>query len=120
MRAQQIMTVRPVVTTRDRNLQDVAELMGMTKQAASKLLDAMEGLGYIRRLSHEGDARAKVIGLTPRGMQLLETVEEIYRELEAEWAAILGAPQLEALRRDLTAVLKATNGGVLPAVRPTW
>ena len=98
----------------------IAELMGMTKQAASKLVDAMEGEGYVRRRPDGGDARAKLVELTPRGHELLAAVEEIYADLEGEWAAVVGRNRIEAVRRDLLAVMRATHDGALPPIRPTW
>jgi DNA-binding MarR family transcriptional regulator len=105
---------RPTTST------DLAALMGTTKQAASKLLDVMEEAGYLTRVAHPGDARAKVVTLSRRGRRLLTVVEEIYGELEAGWAAVLGAARVEAVRRDLRTVLEAEHDGRLPAVRPTW
>lgn len=98
----------------------IATLLGMTKQAASKLVDAMEVEGYVRRCPARDDARSKVVELTPRGHRLLAVVEEIYAELEAEWAQVIGTARVEALRRDLTEVLLASHDGALPAIRPTW
>lgn len=99
---------------------DVAALMGTTKQAASKLIDGMEVDGYVQRVPDAADARARRIHLTPRGHSALRTVETVYAELEAEWARVVGTERLEALRADLTTVLRARNDGRLPAVRPTW
>jgi DNA-binding MarR family transcriptional regulator len=99
---------------------DLAALTGTTKQAASKLLAAMQRAGYVVRRPHPDDARATLVALAPRGRRLLRAVEETYAELEADWAALLGGGRLEDLRGDLRAVLEATNGGKLPAVRPTW
>jgi DNA-binding MarR family transcriptional regulator len=98
---------------------DVAELLGMTKQAASKLIDAMELGGYVERQPHGEDARAKAIAITARGRKFLATAEGIYRELEADWAGIIGEKRLETMRRDLRLVVEASHGGVLPPVRPT-
>ncbi len=97
---------------------DVAELLGMTKQAASKLIDSMEQGGYVKRRPRGDDARAKEIALTARGHKFLTTVEAIYRELEADWAGVIGKQRLEALRRDLRLVLETAHGGFLPPVRP--
>ena len=97
---------------------DLAALLGVTKQAASKLVDAMDIAGYVARQNHPSDGRAKTVVLTARGHQLLAAVEAIYLELESEWAALIGARRLDTLRRDLTAVLRAAHGGALPAVRP--
>ncbi|HEV3049618.1 MAG TPA: MarR family winged helix-turn-helix transcriptional regulator, partial [Longimicrobium sp.] len=99
---------------------DVAALMGATKQAASKLIDGMEADGYVHRVPDADDARARRLRLTPRGHSALRTVEAVYAELEAEWARVVGAERLEALRADLATVLRSQNDGRLPAVRPTW
>jgi len=98
---------------------DIAQLLGVSKQAASKVVDAMEEGGYVRRTEHPEDHRAKLVALTPRGHQLLAEVEEVYRALETKWAGVLGRGRLEALRADLTMVLMATHGGRLPVIRST-
>jgi len=97
---------------------EIAALMGISKQAASKLVEAMEQAGYLRRDPHADDLRAKVVTLTASGDELLAAVEQIYAELEDEWAAILDRDRVDALRADLTTVLRATHGGRLPAIRP--
>lgn len=99
---------------------EVAALMGVTKQAASKLIDAMESAGYVRRHEHPEDARSKRIQLSARGERLLRTVEAIYAEIESEWAAAIGAGALDRMRTDLTRALHALHDGELPAIRPTW
>jgi len=99
---------------------DLAALTGTTKQAASKLVDAMEAAGYLRRTAGAADGRQRPVELTPRGRRLLATVEDIYRELEAEWAALIGERAVERLRRDLVTVLTRSHDGALPPVRPTW
>ncbi len=101
-------------------INDVAALIGATKQAASKLVDAMEAAGYVARADHPKDARSKLVVLTRRGERLLETVEDIYSELEGQWAAVVGKRRLEELRSDLVALVETRHDGTLPAVRPTW
>ena len=99
---------------------ELAALMGTTKQAASKLVDTMVATGYVRRAVGTDDARQRPIRLTPRGNQLLSAVEEIYVELEREWADIIGPAQLRQIRDDLLRVLTVAHHGELPPVRPTW
>jgi DNA-binding MarR family transcriptional regulator len=98
-------------------LRDLPGALGTSKQAVSKLVDAMVAAGYVDRDTDPDDARAKRVRLSPRGRRLLAAVEEIYAELERDWAAALGADRLTGLREDLTAVLSASAGGRLPAVR---
>jgi DNA-binding MarR family transcriptional regulator len=99
---------------------ELAGLMGMTKQAASKLVDAMVSAGYIQRGTDPRDGRQRPVSLTGRGEELLAAVERIYAELEEGWAALIGTPQLDRMRRDLTRVLSDPVSGQLPPVRPSW
>jgi DNA-binding MarR family transcriptional regulator len=98
---------------------DVGVLLGTTKQAASKLVDSLEADGYVRRIADRDDARSRRIELTRDGHRVLEAVEHIYRELEREWADIVGERRVESMRADLTKILRTQNDGVLPPVRPT-
>jgi DNA-binding MarR family transcriptional regulator len=99
---------------------DVAALMGMTKQAASKLIDAMVAAGYVDRRSGAVDGRQRPVFLTRRGRSLLAAVEEIYVELEGEWAASIGQSNVDRLRIDITRAVTMRGKGQLPPVRPTW
>jgi DNA-binding MarR family transcriptional regulator len=98
-------------------LRDLPGVLGTSKQAVSKLVDAMVAAGYVERVPDPADARAKRVGLSARGRALLAEVEDIWRELEEGWARTLGEARLAGLRDDLTTVLRAAHGGVLPAVR---
>ncbi|MFL6131577.1 MAG: MarR family winged helix-turn-helix transcriptional regulator [Nocardioidaceae bacterium] len=99
---------------------EIAALMGATKQAASKLAAAMSDAGYLVMGTDSADGRQRPLRLSPRGGELLADVEDIYRELEAEWAKVIGAPALKRLRRSLHTAVLASHGGDLPAVRPSW
>jgi DNA-binding MarR family transcriptional regulator len=96
---------------------ELATLMGTTKQAASKLASAMTDAGYLA-VSASSDGRQRPLRLSTRGSELLADVEDIYRELEASWAEVIGVPSLERLRRSLHTAILATHGGELPPVRP--
>ena len=99
---------------------ELAALMGMTKQAASKLVDAMVSAGYVRRGADPQDGRQRPVALTGRGGELLSAVEEVYTELEDHWAKVIGASHVDRMRRDLMRVLSGPTDGQLPPVRPTW
>ena len=99
---------------------ELAELMGTTKQAASKLVATMVETGYVAHKRSAGDGRERPVELTARGRRLLTAVERIYDELESGWADVIGAAGVQRLKRDLARVLRATSGGELPPVRPTW
>src|SRR5881227_2684131 len=59
-----------LLAVRDRptTIVDLAGLLGVTKQAASKLVGAMDAAGYVQRTADASDARAKNIALAPRGI----------------------------------------------------
>ena len=110
-----------LLATRDRPV-TVSELcvdLGMTKQAASKLVDALVRLGYLDRTDRDGGARTRPVVLSARGRDLLAEVEEIYAELERGWAERIGAEGLDRLRRDLITAVAEPDGS-LPPIRPLW
>lgn len=97
---------------------DLTVALGTSKQAVSQLVDDMVANGYADRAVHPGDARARIVTLTEQGHRLLDAVEDVYRELEAEWAQLMGPNRLDQVRDDLQTVLRAAYGGTLPPVRP--
>jgi DNA-binding MarR family transcriptional regulator len=99
-------------------LKDLTAALGTSKQAVSQLVDDMVSAGYATRATHPDDARARTVALTPRGVELLAAVEEIYRELEAGWVDVLGDGEVEQLRANLDTVLRSAHGGALPTIRP--
>lgn len=100
------------------SVSELAEVMGTTKQAASKLVEAMVAAGYVQRGTDARDGRQRPVHLTSRGQELLRSVEQIYTELEQEWADVIGAAHVQRMRRDLVRVL--ARSGELPPVRPIW
>ena len=99
------------------SITEISQALGVTKQAASQVVDAMVGSGYLTRQPDPGDARTKVVLLTERGHELLAAVEGIYAELEAGWAEVIGTRAVARIRTDLTRVLLAQHDGTLPGLR---
>lgn len=98
----------------------LSDLLGITKQATSKLVKGMADAGYLTRTIGVVDSRERPLVLTDRGIDLLGVVEEIYVDLEARWAGVIGADELERLRQGLTAALTENGRHELPAIRPAW
>lgn len=97
---------------------DLAVLLGMSKQAMSKIIEMMEREQLIQRITDAQDARTKKLILTPRGEELLASVEEIYAELEEEWAQRIGHENIELMRIHLEDIMKFYHSGQLPSLRP--
>jgi DNA-binding MarR family transcriptional regulator len=96
---------------------ELGRRLGVSKQAAGKTVDSLEGLGYVRREPDSRDQRQKVIVLTERGFDALAKSAVIFDELRARWAVTLGADRLRALEADLR---KLTGDLVLPVDVPGW
>jgi DNA-binding MarR family transcriptional regulator len=77
---------------------DVARRAGLTRQAIGQLVDDLEQLGYVERVSDPSDGRAQVVMFTAQGKQLLRDGVAVIRETEADYAALLEPGELEAAR----------------------
>jgi DNA-binding MarR family transcriptional regulator len=96
------------------NVNEVAAHLGVTKQAASQLIDYLEQHHYLTRQPDPGDKRGKLVVLTARGWECIRQTERIFSELEAQWTARLGTERMEALRADLRKLVLEANGGNMP------
>lgn len=99
-------------------ISSLAAFLGVTKQAGSKLVGQMERAGLVEVGLDPADARARLVSITGEGERLRAAAERIYADLEAAWAREVGADAVEAMRHDLGKVLRATNDGELPPIRP--
>lgn len=100
---------------------ELAEHLGITKQAVSKMVDYLEKSGYVTRQTHPTDKRGKIIVLTERGLLVMQAKEEIIAEIEQRWIEKIGAKRMQMLKEDLTKLVYAANEGKLSLrVRPVW
>jgi len=90
-----------------RRATDLARGAGMTPQSMGELLDEMESLGYLRRDADPSDRRAKLISMTPLGVQALQAGGRAIGGLEGDIARILGDRGREELRRLLEMLIEA-------------
>ena len=103
---------------RPRNIGEVGELLGVTKQAAAKVVASLVDEGLVERREDPGDRRAAVLGLTPDGRRFLADAEAAYQAIEDGWAQVAGRRDVAALRRAVTAVLRSRYGPQEPPLRP--
>ncbi|WP_433888577.1 MarR family winged helix-turn-helix transcriptional regulator [Streptomyces sp. CA-111067] len=102
------------LSERGATVTEIADHLGVTRQAASQIVDELERKGYVERRPHPDDARARLILLTPRGRRCTEAAESAAQESMEPWEDILGEPRLLALRDEL---LRLAPGG---PIRPAW
>lgn len=100
---------------------ELAEYLGVSKQAISKMVDSLENSGYVTRQTHPTDKRGKIIVLTERGLAVMKAKEEIVAEIEQRWIANIGAERMQMLKEDLTTfVTKENTGKLSSSIRPVW
>jgi DNA-binding MarR family transcriptional regulator len=98
----------------DATVTDLAGHLGVTRQAAAQLVDELVAKGYVERRPHPGDARARLVTLTPKGWACTQAAEAAITDTIRPWAAALGEQRLLALTSDL---LRMAPDGPL---RPVW
>lgn len=93
---------------------DLAEHLGVSRQAASQLVDELVTKGYVRRIPHPSDARARLVVLTERGWACTQAADEAAADAISGWSDVLG---LDGVRNLTHALAQVAPGGPL---RPTW
>jgi DNA-binding MarR family transcriptional regulator len=86
---------------------EVAENLGVTSQAISKMVRELEGLGYVERTVAPGDARVRLIGLSDRGRAAIEAGRTVRAELNLALEEALGAGRVAEAARTLRDALAA-------------
>ncbi|MCU1641166.1 MAG: hypothetical protein JWN03_1441 [Nocardia sp.] len=92
---------------------EIAEHLGVTKQAASQLVDELVKRGYAERNPHPHDARARLITLTERGWACTRAADAAAAQFTEHWARSLGPAAVVELRNMLAHVV--TPGRVRPS-----
>jgi DNA-binding MarR family transcriptional regulator len=83
----------------------LAERLEVTQQAASKSVADLERRGYVARTADPGDARARLVALTERGLAAIEGARSHRAALVAELGERLGRRRVEAASRLLADVV---------------
>jgi DNA-binding MarR family transcriptional regulator len=94
----------PHVDLEGTRVTDLAERLGVTKQAVSQLVDDLERHGVLERVVDPDDARARRVRFTALGRAGLLDGLAVLQELEAECAKAIGEARMRELRRALLAL----------------
>jgi DNA-binding MarR family transcriptional regulator len=101
----------------------LAERLGVTKQAAIKVVDEMEAGGFVERRLGQADRRSKAIRLTERGHGVRRAALAAGHRMEDELRHDVGDRDVDALRR-VVLRFAARNGGLddlnAGRGRPVW
>jgi DNA-binding MarR family transcriptional regulator len=88
-------------------LTDLAERAGISKQAMAELVDDLEAHGYLERTPDPTDGRAKLLMMTARARAAHTATLQIFADIEAELAGVVGVAALEQVRSTLGDLLHA-------------
>lgn len=99
-----------------RSQQQLADLLGIHRNAMVGLVDELEALGLVRRARHPDDRRAHAVHLTDYALTTLREAQTLADELESSTLA----PLDDAERTQLIALLDtvAAHAGLPPGVHP--
>lgn len=92
----------------------LAEHLGITKQATSELVQHLVDRGYVIRTLDPADRRARLLELTDRGHACTRAAQSAAQRTVENWERRLTPAQATALREGIVA---AVRPGPL---RPTW
>ena len=93
-------------------MSEISRSQGVSRQATTATVSALETLGYVRREEATNDGRGIYVTLTNRGEELVRDTLLALDELEVEFREILSARRLSDLLRaaqDLDSALSAEN-----------
>jgi MarR family transcriptional regulator, transcriptional regulator for hemolysin len=82
-------------------LGEIAEIIGVSPQAVTKMADSLERRGYVERRDDDADRRRVVLHLTDRGRSYQEAVVEVVANLDDTFRASVPPADLEAAFRVL-------------------
>ncbi len=91
-------TIGQHIADRGSRVTELAELAQITKPTVVYLVNDLERLGYVERAPDPTDGRAKLVRLTPRGIQAQSVARQIIVQVERDWARALGRDDFAALR----------------------
>jgi DNA-binding MarR family transcriptional regulator len=89
----------------------LADRVGMTTQAISKICTALYAEGLLERKPHTGDARSRHLALTANGQRVLGLMRAAGAEAERAWADLVGVETLDTVRGALAAYAHETGPG---------
>lgn len=83
---------------------ELGRRLGVSKQAAGKMVESLERAGYVERGTDPADARRKIVRLTARATDSLARSARIFERIRGDWVRSLGADRVRALEHDLRRV----------------
>ncbi|MEU7768279.1 MarR family transcriptional regulator [Nocardia sp. NPDC049190] len=96
----------PLLLTGGLRASDLANRLGVSRQATAQVIGTLERAGYLTRIDDPGDGRAKLVCLTPRGRTAARVLHNSMQALQRDWERILGPQRMAELRDTLSTLSK--------------
>ena len=99
-------------------MQELGEQVVLSRTRVSRLVDELEASGYVERVAHPDDGRAKLAQITARGHTALTEAAPIYLEgINRHFSSHLSAAEQVSITQGLTKVVDFHDKPSMPAVR---
>lgn len=89
-------------------MSELAEWLTVSRGGISKLVDRLQGAGYLERVSCPHDRRGLQAELTPAGEQMLGEMQAVYEAEIERYLSALSAEEAEMISRALEKVTGST------------
>lgn len=96
----------------DKRLTDLADSLGVSRQACNQAVKQVEAAGYITRTADPADGRARQLALSARGVKLRRDGARIVMRMDRQFADIVGAEQIADTRESLGKISRHLSLGV--------
>jgi DNA-binding MarR family transcriptional regulator len=107
----QLSTLATVGKSGPVRLGDLAAAERIAPSTLTRLINVLESLGYVRRVSDTGDARAYLVSLTDQGRDALERIKDEATSLLTDILTTLPPDQRAALAAALPALEQLAGSG---------
>jgi DNA-binding MarR family transcriptional regulator len=86
------------------NMGKLADVLGMDRTTLTRNVRPLEKAGLLRVARDPADARARIVLLTRAGEQAIEVAFPLWEKSQKQVRSLLGASQVESLKRTLALV----------------
>lgn len=86
------------------SITDLADRLGMTKQASGQFVSHLVGTGHLEVRTDPGDRRVRVVVRTPLGGRTVKAVNARVARIERQWSEHVGAARYAEFRGVLDAL----------------
>ena len=97
------------IHTEGTRLVELARRLGVTRQAASQMVQQIERRGFLERTEDPEDGRAVLVRHTPAGRALLLDALSLMDEIETGYAELVGSKAMDQVRRTLRKIADSVD-----------